>query len=220
MPNWFYFDKNEKKGPFTSEELFHLATSGVVRLGTIVETDDGRQTLAKNVTGLFPSQEPATKPFVMAPPIAAPPPASSENQGTPPVAKPTPPETPLPPPEKEVLSTQESAVLSEKTSEWEQKRSSRIPFILLIACGFLSLTFCCLGGYFAGEAIQERKNTAKIIAQYLESPRTDTDMFVCHYFIISYNTLSLQHSIHLSASFLLAGMFGVLTIFFLWFLHR
>jgi len=53
MANWHYYNEDgEKVGPVTGRQLKKLATHGIVAPGTVVETEDGRTGLAKNVEGL------------------------------------------------------------------------------------------------------------------------------------------------------------------------
>ncbi|GHT45517.1 hypothetical protein FACS189454_05150 [Planctomycetales bacterium] len=59
MPNFFYFDNNgTKQGPYDGVQLTALAKNGNVTPDTLVENEAGKQTKAKNITGLFPHPVP------------------------------------------------------------------------------------------------------------------------------------------------------------------
>ena len=88
MAKWFYYDGVRKIGPISSEDLKILADMAHIGVGTIIEAEDGRQTMARNIKGLFP--EPGAVPIfeeVMREPLVAESPA-------PPIQTPQP---PLPP---------------------------------------------------------------------------------------------------------------------------
>ncbi len=53
MASWFYREGNELQGPLTGAELKMFAASGQIMPDTVVETEDGRKSLARNVKGLF-----------------------------------------------------------------------------------------------------------------------------------------------------------------------
>lgn len=214
MPNWFYFDKSEKKGPFSSEELFSLAASGKIRWGTIVETEDGRQTLAKNVKGLFPTQETATKPFVPVPPGALPPVTSLENQGVPPVVELS---NPL---RKNLEEEKEELSLASVSSEVKKAPLASLKFFLA-GCCLSCFLLCCSGIYFACEAVRERETAEEKIEEYSNSVIQQVNAYVggdAYNYIINgtyftaYSIRSLQCTVQSSVCFLLAGMFGVTAI--------
>lgn len=54
MALWYYYDNNGiKRGPVNDEQLRSLADNGTINQGTILETDTGKQGLAKQVGRLF-----------------------------------------------------------------------------------------------------------------------------------------------------------------------
>ena len=53
MAKWYYYDGVRKVGPISSEDLKVLADMAHIGVGTIVEAEDGRQTMARNIKGLF-----------------------------------------------------------------------------------------------------------------------------------------------------------------------
>ena len=59
--NWFYYDNDEKKGAVNDAQLKSLATTGIIKRETIIETEDGRVTTVQNIRGLF--SEPPTQKF-------------------------------------------------------------------------------------------------------------------------------------------------------------
>ncbi|MDO4583173.1 MAG: hypothetical protein Q4D62_03620 [Planctomycetia bacterium] len=202
MPNWFYFDKDAKKGPFTSEEFLSLAVSGEIRWETIVETEDGRQTLAKNVKGLFPTQELVTQPFVPIPPGAIPPVA----------------EFPSPP----GLNASEGASVGLSISASPGRTSFILLRFLLFGCCVLCFLFSAIGIYFAMESIHERKSAEEKIEKFLFFEFRQSLANVSEgisngtppgtYFADN-RLRSLQCTIHSAVAFLLAGMSGMAAIF-------
>ena len=53
MANWHYYNEDrEKVGPIISKQLKKLAKHGIVLPETVIETDDGRIGLARDVQGL------------------------------------------------------------------------------------------------------------------------------------------------------------------------
>jgi hypothetical protein len=53
MANWWYYNEDgEKVGIITDRQLKKLARDGIIAPGTVVETEDGRTGLAKDVIGL------------------------------------------------------------------------------------------------------------------------------------------------------------------------
>lgn len=84
MTRWFYYDKNGKQGPFSDEDMKLLISADEINVGTIVEMETGRQSLARDIPGWF--QEPPTQKFTP-PPVLPPQPAFigiSEKKVTPP----------------------------------------------------------------------------------------------------------------------------------------
>lgn len=65
---WYYYDKDGKQGPIEESDLIFLVQSGVIVQGTIIETETGKQGLARDVKGLFKKVEPVTKKMEPQPP--------------------------------------------------------------------------------------------------------------------------------------------------------
>ncbi|MDO4550701.1 MAG: hypothetical protein Q4C96_05565 [Planctomycetia bacterium] len=58
MAAWYYYEKKGTKvGPISESDLKKLVSEGVIVRGTIVETEDGHQTIARNVKNLFSEME-------------------------------------------------------------------------------------------------------------------------------------------------------------------
>jgi len=95
MANWHYYSESgEKIGPVRGRELKRLVEQGTITQETVVEDDNGRTALAKNVKGLtFPEMvQPEPNPFVTVPPVTDNP-FASPSSFAPPIQ-----EVPLPPP--------------------------------------------------------------------------------------------------------------------------
>ncbi|MDO4571342.1 MAG: hypothetical protein Q4D38_13230 [Planctomycetia bacterium] len=65
---WYFYDKNGKQGPISDADIRFFASTGIIKAGTIIETEDGKQGLARSVQGLFSSEESAER-KVAPPPI-------------------------------------------------------------------------------------------------------------------------------------------------------
>ena len=60
--NWFYYNENGERIAVTGGQLKGLAKAGMITPGTLVETEDGKKTLAKTVKGLtFVAAAPAVR---------------------------------------------------------------------------------------------------------------------------------------------------------------
>ena len=56
---WYYYDDAlVKKGPYTAAQLKQLAAEGTILPTTRIVTGDGKNSLARNVKGLFPENRP------------------------------------------------------------------------------------------------------------------------------------------------------------------
>ncbi|MDR1268377.1 MAG: DUF4870 domain-containing protein [Planctomycetaceae bacterium] len=54
MANWYYYDNNgQKQGPITSAQLQTLVANKIVIPATKIVTEDGRETVAGSINGLF-----------------------------------------------------------------------------------------------------------------------------------------------------------------------
>ena len=89
---WFFYENDGTKvGPLSAEELKFFMDTGAITLGTILESETGFQTMARNVRELLQRLEPATK--RMETPVPPPPQAVSvplENKPLPVSAPPAP----------------------------------------------------------------------------------------------------------------------------------
>ncbi|MDR3232511.1 MAG: DUF4339 domain-containing protein [Planctomycetaceae bacterium] len=78
MANWYYYDNNtaEKKGPLTDRQLKVLAGNRTILRDTTIETENGKQVLAREISGLW---TPDPKPPIIDPPSQVSGPFSSQN---------------------------------------------------------------------------------------------------------------------------------------------
>ncbi|MDR2437989.1 MAG: DUF4870 domain-containing protein [Planctomycetaceae bacterium] len=63
MANWYYYDNNgQKRGPITSAQLQTLVINKIVIPTTRIVTEDGRETAAGAINGLFTTPPPVVAP--------------------------------------------------------------------------------------------------------------------------------------------------------------
>jgi uncharacterized Tic20 family protein len=61
MANWYYYDnKGQKQGPITSAQLQTLVINKIITPATRIVTEDGRETTAGLINGLFSTPPPVT----------------------------------------------------------------------------------------------------------------------------------------------------------------
>jgi uncharacterized Tic20 family protein len=67
MANWYYYDNNgQKQGPISSTQLQTLVANKIVTPTTIIATEDGRETAAGSINGLFSTPPPNAVPASVA----------------------------------------------------------------------------------------------------------------------------------------------------------
>lgn len=64
MAKWYYYDNYGNKIDTDSEGLKRLAESGIISMGTVIETAEGKQVTADKIKGLFSFDPPPATPQV------------------------------------------------------------------------------------------------------------------------------------------------------------